>query len=331
MALLAQKEGKTTFPLEKFYVEREKNRISILSKFTFGLSTGVGNTFFSHQLPGFSIYQISGQAPVLFDTQGLDLTTPPTIADLNKANRFTNWVNDASATNSVISGTDVIDVNTAAFKGNGNALNIPLKLTVHYEYKQFRIGAGYSYELMSLGSFKIASSDKSYTLSPTSTLGFMSKYFGLLGYSFYRIDKYLLTVDANIGNFSPGSNFNNALIQKSLYYNLGLTIEKDFSEYFKVFARPSLELKSYALAVGGKSIDHSMNAIYLNVGVTYRIPELPRCYNKDCRIQINHAHGNKEYRSRSHKIYEKQNPSYGENDPVLIKYKGKNKRKLNPY
>jgi hypothetical protein len=74
-----------------------------------------------------------------------------------------------------------------------------------------------------------------------------------------------------------------------------------------------------------------MNAGYLQVGLSYSIPELPRCYLKDCKIQINHAHGNKEYRSRRHPIYKKQNPGYGENHPTLIKYKGKNKRKLNPY
>ena len=48
-------------------------------------------------------------------------------------------------------------------------------------------------------------------------------------------------------------------------------------------------------------------------------------------IQINHAHGNREYRSRMHPIWKKQNPHYGENYPNLIKYKGKNKYKLNPY
>jgi hypothetical protein len=46
---------------------------------------------------------------------------------------------------------------------------------------------------------------------------------------------------------------------------------------------------------------------------------------------MNHAHGNREYRSRVHPFYKKQNPNYGENYPRLIKYKGKNKRKLNPY
>ena len=46
---------------------------------------------------------------------------------------------------------------------------------------------------------------------------------------------------------------------------------------------------------------------------------------------MNHAHGNREYRSQVHPIYKKQNPHYGENHPNLIKYKGKNKYKLNPY
>ena len=74
-----------------------------------------------------------------------------------------------------------------------------------------------------------------------------------------------------------------------------------------------------------------MNAFYVSIGVTYKIPELPRCFLKDCHAQINHAHGNKEYRSRRHIFYKKQNPGYGENDKTLIKYKGKYKNKLNPY
>ncbi len=53
-----------------------------------------------------------------------------------------------------------------------------------------------------------------------------------------------------------------------------------------------------------------MNAFYLNIGISYSIPtRLPKCYNADCRIQINHAHGNKEYRSRVHPIYKGRTPS----------------------
>ena len=335
LVLKAQDEEKTKFPLEKFYAERQKNKASFLSKFVFGLSTGAGNTFFSHSTTGFGIYQVSGQTPILFDLTGIGTVSVPTITQLDSAHRYSNWINDVSVNKAFISPTSTITINTGTAKGSGNGLNIPLKLTIHYETKQFRFGVGYSYELMTLGSFNLKASnpDISVMVSPSSSAGFMNKYFGVLGYSFYRYNKFLATADLNIGKFSPGTSFNSALIDKGLFYNLGLTIERDFSEYLKVFARPSIEIKSYSimLAPSGKSIDHSMNAVYLNIGITYRIPELPKCYNKDCRIQINHAHGNKEYRSRAHKFYELQNPGYGENDPVLIKYKGKNKRKLNPY
>jgi hypothetical protein len=342
--LRAQDEEKTKFPLEKFYVEREKTH-TFLSKFVFGLSMGVGNTFLSHNTAGFGIYQLQGGAPTLFDTNPeapYNVQIPyPYPQNMDQAIRYSNWFNDVIKAEDPIS-TSVFNpvsfqaITTAPHNFRGNALSIPsLKLTVHYEYKQFRIGAGYSYELMMLGILKGTSTSypEVYTLKPASSVGLMSKYFGILGYTFYRLGDYLFTADLNVGNFSPGTNFNSALIQKGLFYNLGLTVERDFSEYFKVFARPSVEMKSYsiALAPSNKSISHTMNAIYLNVGVTYRIPELPKCYNKDCRVQINHAHGNREYRSRVHKFYQKQNPGYGENDPVLIKYKGKNKRKLNPY
>lgn len=344
MVLLAQDEEKTQFPLEKFYVERKKNKTSFLNKLVFGLSTGVGNTFFSHETTGFGIYQLNGQPPTLFDTQPETVfaVVPPQLfpQGMEAAIRYSNWLTDATQSISPISESTFNpltfqSITTAPYKFRGNGLNVPLKLTVHYEYKQFRFGAGYSYELMLLGSLTGSSAiiPEQYSVTPSSTLGFMSRYFGIIGYSFYRYNKYLATVDANIGNFSPGTNFNSSLIEKGLYYNLGLTVEREFSEYFKVFARPSIEIKSYSIALppSGKSIDHAMNALYLNVGVTYRIPDLPKCYHKYCRVQINHAHGNKEYRSRDHKFYEIQNPGYGENDPVLIKYKGKNKRKLNPY
>jgi hypothetical protein len=85
------------------------------------------------------------------------------------------------------------------------------------------------------------------------------------------------------------------------------------------------------LPESGQGIKHRFNAFYLNIGATYRFPELRRCFLKECRAQLNHAHGNKEYRSRVHPIYKKQNPNYGENHPSLLKYKGRNKKRLSPY
>lgn len=322
--LHAQEEGdKPQFPLDNFYAERKKWPRNVLKDFHLGISTGFGTTFFSHKLNGFGVFQRPGFTPRIF------------VAGPAVGSRYSNWVNQiAGDTLSVQPGNFLISSDTATLGFKGRGLNIPLKATLHYEYDRYRIGGGYSYEFMHLGEFRpITHKDRIGNFSAASPNGFMRKYFGLLGVSFYRINDYLFTAEANVGGYKPGRNFNMALIQRGVYVNLGLTIERDFSEYLKAFVRPSYEIKNYTIAnpEAGRSIVHNMNGFYLNFGFTYSLPELPKCYHKDCRAQINHAHGDREYRSRVHPVYKKQNPMYGENHPKLIKYKGKNRKKLNPY
>ena len=318
-----QEEDKPAFPLENFYVKRQNSPRTIFKNFRLGLSTGYGNTFFSHELKDLSIDQAPGQQPTIFPT-----TAGPGI-------RFTNWVNTASTDNTpTVPGSFQISSSVAKLGFKGNALNIPLKATLHYEYQRYRVGGGYSMEFMSIGKFHpITYGDQIGDFKPSGSTGFMKKYFGLLGVSFYRLNEYLFTADANIGGFKPGKNFDYSLIKKGIYVNIGVTIEREISEYLRAFVRPSFDYKKYTLSLQGSpnTIDHHINAFYLNAGLTYTLPELRKCFHKECRVQINHAHGNKEYRSRVHPIYKKQNPGYGENDPTLIKYKGKNKKKLNPY
>jgi hypothetical protein len=184
------------------------------------------------------------------------------------------------------------------------------------------------------GTFKptnFESDISTYDLEKSSV--FLKHYFGMIGVMVYRYDQYALVVDANIGGYSLGKSFAKGNMKKSIYVNLGVTAEREFSEYFRVFIRPSYEIKSYKLNIPETSlvVQHRMDGFFVNAGITYRVPELRRCFLKSCHGQINHAHGNREYRSRRHPIHKKQNPHYGENYPVLIKYKGKNKKKINPY
>lgn len=318
----AKEEGGSGFPLDNFYAEIKKRPRSIFSHFRFGLSTGYGNNFFSHDLQGYGIYQAPGGAPEIFPV-GVTST------------RYSNWVNErVLSTSAANPAAFLVASDTASLGFTGNAMSIPIKATIHYEFKhRYRIGIGYSFEYMSMGNFTPKTySDRLTAMKPSNPSGMMSRFFGLLGVSFYRAGDYLFTGDLQVGSFSP-SNFDMSLATTNVYINGGVTIERELSEYLTVFARPSYEFKSYTLNLpeGGSAISHGMNALFLNIGLTYRIPELPKCFNKDCRIQINHAHGDKEYRSRVHPIYKKQNPHYGENHPNLIKYKGKNKKMLNPY
>ncbi len=313
-----------TFPLDNFYAERKPWPRQILKDFHFGLSTGYGHTFFGHKLDGFGVFQRPGYSPRIFP------------AGVALGNRYSNWVNQVVGdTLAIQPGHFLVSSDTANLRFRGRSWHVPLRATLHYEYDRYRIGGGYSYEYMRLGEFRPRGDfkDQIGTFAPTAPGGFMRRYFGLIGVSFYRLNEYLFSVEANVGSYKPGRNFNLAAIQKGVYVNVGVLIERDFSEYLKGFIRPSFEIKNYTLATpeAGRSLVHNMNAVYVNFGFTYSLPELPKCFHKDCRAQLNHAHGNREYRSRVHPVYKKQNPHYGENHPRLIKYKGKNKKKLNPY
>jgi hypothetical protein len=321
LVLVAQDED-TKFPLDHFYVKRQKNARGLFKHFRFGLSVGYGTNYFSHQLKdSLGIYQPSGKPPDIFHQNNLGI-------------RYRNWINNSVIdTAKTETGAFLVRSDTAKIGFKGTSFNIPIKATIHYEFlERYRIGAGYSYEYMSMGTFSpISYRDKIHTMKPTSPSGYMSKYFGSIGAAFARWQDYLFIADLNIGGFKPGNNFSSN-IQKGAYVNLGLSAERELSEYLRLFIRPSFEFKSYSLLLPevNKSIHQNMNAFYVNVGITYAIPELPKCYVKTCRIQMNHAHGNKEYRSRVHPIYKKQNPGYGENNP-LIKDSRKNRKKINPY
>lgn len=323
---LAQYENEkdASIPLENFYIKREGVGMfrRILSKVTIGFSTGYGKSNFVHQLDGFGIIQNPDSTPRIFRTG-------------NTGSAYGNWVNRVTAAPAgTRPGAFLVDSDTTKIGFKSHAFHIPLKATLHVEFDRYRIGGGYSFEYTHLGTFKPTSyGDRISNLTPDVSSFFLKKYFVLLGGAVYRYNDYLLVADLNIGGYKLGRSFDAATIKKGIYFNLGATVEREMSEYFKLFVRPSYEFRNYKINFPetGAFVKHRFNAFYVNIGATYRIPELRRCFLKTCRAQMNHAHGNREYRSRVHAIYKKQNPHYGENYPTLIKYKGRNKNKLNPY
>ncbi|MCX7636281.1 MAG: hypothetical protein N2044_00405 [Cyclobacteriaceae bacterium] len=324
--LWAQKDGKdVSIPLDHFYVERQGSGIfrKMLSKLTFGLSTGYGSAAFRHQLDGWVVYQPSAGAPLLYNPA-------------NPSQGYTNWFNRiATAPLSVNPSDFQVNSDTAKVGFRSKSFQLPLRATVHVEFAgRYRIGGGYALEYTRVGEFRpLTYTNDIQPFSPDFSGFLMKKYFVSAGVSFYRYDNYLFSAELNIGGFSMGNKFDKAAMDKSLLIGLGFPVERELSEYFRIFIRPSYEFRNFTLNIPeeSRSIRHRFNAFYLNIGATYRIPELPRCFEPKCRAQVNHAHGNREYRSRVHPIWKKQNPHYGENYPTLIRYKGKNRRKLNPY
>lgn len=330
--MMAQNDKNVSIPLDHFYADPENNNglRKLLSKLHFSFSTGYGNTFYRQDISDFSVLQRPGTSPVIFskdlNTSGGSLSTA-----------YNYWFNDIKSDSSITfdpANSFFVQADTADLKFKAPGMSIPLNLSIHLEFDRYRIGGGFTFEYHRPGTFRpTAFEDRIGTYEPDFGSVFYKKYYGMLGVRVYRYYEYSLSIDANIGAFNLTDKFNKSIIQKGVYVNIGPTIERDMSEYFRLFVKPSFDVKSFTLNIPETdlSINQSMNAFYITFGFTYRIPELRKCFLKQCTTQVNHQHGNREYRSRVHPFYKKQNPHHGENYPRLIKYKKKNRKKLHAY
>ncbi|HMQ00504.1 MAG TPA: hypothetical protein PKC24_12040 [Cyclobacteriaceae bacterium] len=318
----AQK-AQPSIPLEYFYADPLKNNFrNFLSKFHFSLSTGYGQTFYRHQFEGLGIVQENGFAPALF------------IPGVGTTVQYSNWFNDIQLQSPLLSPDFTVISDTASIGFSSRGFNVPLKFSVHFEFDALRIGGGLSTEYMRINEFRpINYSDDIANLDPGINGAMASRYFLMAGLSFFRYYEYNFTAELNAGIIRLGGRFDPAVVQRNPYVNLGLTIEREMSEYFRIFVRPSVEWKTFTTSIPetNVSIRHTYPSAFLNFGVLLRINELKRCFISSCHAQVDHRHGNLTVRSRMHPIYKKQNPHYGENYPRLIRYKWKNRNKLNPY
>ncbi len=294
-----------------------------MRNFSFNLQMGYGRTFYAHDIPQLAILRNNGEILITEDDN-------PGVNNPISAYRY--WLNDPQEISTTFNTNDQLvssDSTTLRMTGRGN--NIPLTLSIHYTIKEkFRIGGGATFELHSISQVGLKSSDTLGTYQSNFKSTLFKRYFGLVGYRFLAFRSLSYVAEAKIGSFNLGNKYNSALIQKGLFFDVGVSIEKHLSEYFRVTLRPSIEMKNYTMSFPDSQIalKHKMITPYVSIGASYSIPELKRCPIKSCHIQINHVHGGKEYRSRRHPFYKKQNPNYGENYPQLFRYKGKNKRKL---
>ena len=318
-----------------FYAQPEKKNMirAFLSRFSLLVSTGYNHTFYSHQLDGFGLLQRENGDIHIFSS---DANTVGSIFS-----SYTNWFNDTLRVNNVpVTGQDFLansDTTALGFKGSG--YSIPINLGLTYRFDRYRVGFGFTLEKHKVRPFKPTHhGDQIGEFTPPETGFTFTKLYVILGADVLRYNDYLFGADVQVGTFNLGSKFNQSIIEKGAYFNLGVFAEREFSEYFRGFVRLSYDFRGYDLNFPetSRSIDHKMPALNLNFGISISLPKLPRCPVKECKTQINHLHvykkrGAVEFRSREHPIYKRQNPHHGQNYPKLIKYKKKNKKKLNPY
>ncbi len=96
------------------------------------------------------------------------------------------------------------------------------------------------------------------------------------------------------------------------YYGLALRIERDFSEYTKLFIKGGAEVRKFTFAASDfsefQNIDQTLFA--MQVGFAIRIPGTKRCPIAGCGVVMKHSHNGIEYRGSS--IFNLQNRKVGQ-------------------
>ncbi len=342
--------GQSEDVYKKFDIYRSPIR-RVLNKLSWTLTTGYGRTYYKHDLEGFYFYQDRNGQYVLPSSETID---PPQFQG------YTNWLNDPLLGDevSIRNPYDVPypgipnpvenpELRNTFFFANGDTTEIgfrgishgiPITAQVHLTFlEKIRVGVGYSWEKQFVNE-----------LAPTNYIGTIRPYqpnfkstrhsrlFITGGYKFYEYFEHLYVVEFQFGRIKSGpKEFNGSAVSQGTYLNLGVSMEKQLSEYFRIILKPSIDMKNFKTSVGGREIRHGHPTLFLQVGVSINIPEIPRSPIKNDHIQlkhvITHPKTGRLMEVRGQPITKWQNPKVGQNHRKLWRYKWRNKKKLDPY
>jgi hypothetical protein len=298
---------------------------SILNKISLSLYAGYGKTMYHQNLSGMSIVERNGQQ-YLYPVENFSGSGVSTA--------YSHWFNEPVAEPVLNPGPQdkAIRGDSLSLAMRGRGGNLPLGLNLYTVIAdRVRLGAGAELEIFSIKELNYSEGAES-ILSPYQAdvqNAFMYRIYGLLGVRAWRWYYYDFVPEVRIGKKSYLTQFNTAQIDQKLYTNLGLSIDKNLSELFRLVLRPSLEWSAFDVRLGEETngvLPTKTPAFYVQAGVSMNYPRLPRCPISGCQTQLEHVHYGKEYRGQP--IYRWQNPKYGQNHPKLEKHKKKRREQM---
>lgn len=334
---------------EKYDIYRNPVRV-LLNKFSWTVTTGYGLTNYKTDLKGFYFFQ--------------DATDQYILSKQNEIgpvfNGYDHWMSSPQPGQGVILNDrydvpyDYIQypVNNPALKNrqylvdsdsiglafSSLASTVPVLVSVHYDYQKFRFGLGFQYERHFLKPLNPNTHEEIIRpYGPDFKQTGYTKVFGMLGYKFYEFWDYSFVAELQLGRAKAGKQINTSAlaIGQNLYTNIGISIEKNLSEYMRIIIKPSLDFKQYTVNFpDASSLKTTNNAFLLQFGVSVNIPEIPRSPMSSDHVQLKHVITDPSGRLmevRGQPIWKKQNPKVGENHRRLWRYKWRNKRKIQPY
>ncbi|WKN30816.1 hypothetical protein PZB74_17820 [Porifericola rhodea] len=300
---------------------------AFLNKFSLNLSSGYARTFYKHDFTSFA-YLRNAQNSYLINAAN---ASPGSVSS-----GYSEWFSTVTpAQNLTILEDDRLvryDSVDGVLKSKG--YSIPLNLALYFNLSRLRIGGGVALDFHKANHPEPEGFLSEYE-DPGKVRSTMNRYYVLLGYSAYEYYDLAFGVDLRAGKVNMGSGFDKSSIESSPFFNIGVSLEKVYSEYFRVYLRPSYEFKSYTVSLpeGGPQPDLKINdnAFQLTLGVSINYPDLPRSPIPNDKTQMKHyvsdSKGNRML-VRGQPFWKKQDPKIGELYPELQKSKRKRKLRL---
>ncbi len=333
---------------QKYNIYRDPVKV-FLNKFSITLTTGYSRNTYKHDLSGVYFFQNRVEQFILPNSETLGstftgydnwLNAPELGVETSLEDEFDvpfDYLNNP-VNNPLLGNTEfLIDTDTADFGFKGTSGGIPILLSVHFNIADFRVGGGFSYEKQFIKELKpISFQDQVRAYQPNFKSTHYTKLFGLVGYRFYQFWRYDFVAELQVGRINAGKQFEKSAITRGTFTNFGVSIENNWSEYFRVIIKPSFDFKKYTVNLpDGTSINHSYPSFFVQVGLSINIPDIPRSPMKSDHVQLKHVYTDPKtgrlMEVRGQPIWKRQNPKVGENHRKLWRYKWKNKKKLNPY
>ncbi|MFC4872017.1 hypothetical protein [Negadavirga shengliensis] len=119
-------------------------------------------------------------------------------------------------------------------------------------------------------------------------------------------------LEGEFGSLFIRESYDKLLTAPDPYYAVGLRVEREFSEYTKLFVRPAVELRNLQYEnVDLMEMQPIRQLLYtVHVGVGLRLPGTKRCKVPGCAVVMKHIHNGVEYRGSS--IWKRQHRKIGQ-------------------
>lgn len=225
---------------------------------------------------------------------------------------------------------------------SGNQMAIPVNLGVKLNlFNTLVLGAGYGREFGKMNNlrgddFEFQFENSSYTLDRAfGSVGLViydaSKRAKFLNWSYRKFSSnniymqsektqrirqnypWRFILEAEFGNLYLRQSFDSkAFPSEDAFYNIGLRVEKEFSEYARFFVKTGVEFRNYNFRTENPAeFQNIKQNLYLaQVGFSISIPSTKRCKMHGCGVVMRHVHDGIDYRGSS--IFNFQNRKVGQ-------------------